>query len=191
MRKLLYLAVTVVLAVAGALPVNSAEPMNGLSMSSDETTPDVTVTVSINERRGANGWYGSYVINFANRAHPSGIDYLHLSSSRFMIESNAEVTIPLNGDVMSVSGSFFLPDTEDPDGFHNLGTHGPPDHNPFGTLNIMLKGEKPGNFDNETRVFTVMLNVIDKRPYGTPPNNYGISYGFMDYKTHLFTSDMN
>ncbi len=191
MRKLLYLAVTVVLAVAGALPVNSAEPMNGLSMSSDETTPDVTVIIYINENRGASGWYGSYILRFYDHQHPSGLDYIFLSSSRWMIQSNAEVAIPIKGDVYSASGSFLLPDNpDDPDGYHNFALNGPYTFTPYGSLNVMLKGTKTDNFD-ETRAFTLELHIVDKRTNGTPPYAFGVSRTFMDYKTRLYTSDMN
>lgn len=191
MRKLLYLAVTVVLAVAGALPVNSAEPMNGLSMSSDETTPDVTVIIYINEYRGNGGWTGEYRINFCPRPHSEETDYIYLSSSHWMIQSNAEVAIPINGKMAVASGSFVLPDNpDDPDGYHNFAPYGPPGPSPYGSLNVMLKGMRTAS-NNITRFFTLELHIIDKRQNGVPPYKYGVSGIFMDYETHLYTSDMN
>lgn len=193
MRKLLCVAVLVILAVTGSLPVYSAEPMSKTAMSSDELKAEVRVTISINENRGAGGWYGSYMIQFVDYQHPSGLDYVYLSSSYWMIQSNAEVAIPINGNAPASSGSFFLPDNpNEPNGYHNFAPYqGPPVPNPYGSLNVMLKGTRFDSFGNAIRAFTLELHIIDKRTNGTPPYAFGVSNIFMDYKTHLFTSDMN
>ncbi len=154
---------------------------------------DATVTLYINEARISGGWRGSYVVKFKDYQHAQAVDYLKLSTYSYLVDHGAEAVIPIDGITSGGSGTFYLINSgKDPDGLHYLGPYGAPPAEPgsyivpsFGSLNVFLTGNR-GDY-SRTRYFTVLLTIVDKRPYEYYPfpHNQTITYGFTSYENEL------